>query len=93
MFMIRCLKLFAVIGLCAGAAACVHVEGSSAPPAQSVVVKPAGSCLTSNNDIVADSTVVHRCAIPGQSVTECPQYLCQRCTNGTWSNEYGCALR
>jgi hypothetical protein len=92
MFAMRCLKLFAVIGLCAVAAACVHVEGSSPPPARPVVVKPVSSCLTPNHDIVADGTVVHRCALPGQTVTQCPQYLCQRCNNGTWTSEYTCRL-
>lgn len=90
---VRCLKLWSALGICTALAACAQVGGSAPQASQSAAVKPAGSCQTPDGSLVADSTIVHRCAIPGQTVTGCPQYLCQRCNDGTWSNEYSCSLR
>jgi hypothetical protein len=103
MFAIRYLKSGAALGMCAAIVAiaaitaCAQVEGSASQPAQAqtqtAAVKPAGSCQTPDGSLVEDSTIVHRCAIPGQTVTGCPLYLCRRCNGGTWSNEYSCPLR
>jgi hypothetical protein len=99
MFSIRCLKLGAALGMCAAivaVAACAQVQGPTPQASQiqtTAAVKPSGSCQTPDGSLVEDSTVVHRCAIPGQTVTGCPLYLCQRCNGGTWSNEYSCPLR
>ena len=93
MSLIRCLKSLSALAVCCVLAACAQDAGPPQQTAQTAVVKPAGSCQTPDGSLVEDSTVVHRCAIPGQTVTGCPQYLCQRCNGGTWSNEYSCPLR
>ncbi|WP_147297842.1 hypothetical protein [Trinickia dinghuensis] len=89
----RWMKRLSMAGIVAVVTACAPM-GTSAPQAdQGVVGKPAAAaCQASDGSMVSDSTVVYKCAVPGQGVTGCARYTCQRCTNGTWGGEYTCRL-
>jgi hypothetical protein len=86
-------KLVPVLALCSLMAACVHVERSSSEPDRSIVVKTVGGACQASNGPVADGTVIYRCSQPNAGVANCPQYMCQRCNNGTWGGEYACQMR
>lgn len=86
----RCLKLLTAVGICSFAAACVHVERSESQRDQAIVAKSPGACRGADF-VVADGTVMSKCAIPGQGVNDCSRYICQRCNNGTWGEQYPCS--
>jgi hypothetical protein len=89
----RCLQLLAGLGFCCVLAACANVPSPAASQAdQTAAVKPSGACQGPDG-LVADGSVVAKCMLPAQGVTGCPQYYCQRCSNGHLSGEYSCGLR
>ncbi|WP_147426760.1 hypothetical protein [Trinickia fusca] len=91
----RCLKLLPVLGILAVLAACVQTERPAAQTGQTgqtMVAKPAGSCQGDDGPI-ADGTIVAKCALPGQGIVDCPQYLCRKCNGGNWTGEYACRLQ
>ena len=88
----RCFKLLSIMGVLLMVAACSQMSGATAPADQTVTVKSAGGACQSAAGPVADGTIASRCAMPGQGITNCPRYVCSRCTNGTWGGEYTCQL-
>lgn len=88
----RCLKLLPVFGMLAVLAACVQAERPAAQPEQMISAKPAGACQGDDGPI-ADGTIVSKCALPGQGITDCPRYLCRKCNGGNWTGEYACRLQ
>jgi hypothetical protein len=87
---IRCLKLLSVVGVLLVFAGCAHEEAPASQAEQTAVVKPAGACQADDGGVVAEGTISSRCAVPGTGVTDCPRYLCKRCTSGAWGGEYTC---
>lgn len=90
---IRSLKLSLVFPLLFVVAGCAHEDSVSSQPTQTAVVLPAGACQASDGGIVAEGTIVSRCAVPGTGITDCPRYICKRCTSGAWGGEYTCLYR
>ena len=92
----RCrLKLILTMAIVSMLAGCAPM-GARAPQndGQAAATKPAGgACRASDGSTIADGTVVYRCAVPGQGVTQCPRYVCQKCDGGTLSGEYTCQLQ
>lgn len=88
----RCLKLLTVLGMFCVLAACANVNNPASQPDQTAAVKPAGACQGPDG-LVADGSVVAKCFLPNQGVTGCPQYMCQRCSDGHLSGQYSCRLQ
>lgn len=86
-------KLLPLVGMSFLLAACAQMGGATSSADGAAIAKPAGGACQSTDGPVADGTIVAKCAVPGQGVTDCPRYLCRRCNGGTWGGEYTCRLR
>lgn len=89
----RCWKLLPIVGVSVVLVACGQMGGATSRGDETVIAKPAGGACQSVDGPVADGTIVSKCAVPGQGVTDCPRYTCRRCNGGTWGGEYTCRLR
>ena len=92
MFSIRWLKRLSALGACSVVVACAQMPGSQSPPEETAATKPASACRAPDGGLVADNAIKYKCVLPGQGITDCQRYACQRCINGTWGGEYTCQL-
>ena len=89
MFSNGSLKRLLAAATIAFTAACSQMGPSASNTDAAGAAKTTGAaCRAPDGSMVSDSTVVYRCAVPGQGITSCPRYTCRRCTNGAWSGEY-----
>jgi hypothetical protein len=73
--------------------ACTTAQDTTSLASQSPDSKPTGGACPTSNGLVTNGNIIYKCILPGQGFINCPQYVCQRCNNGTLGAEYSCMLR